>query len=135
MNKTFWYGIWAILFAACAVLGLVSQVGNTLRVLMVLLALAFFVPPTVLMAQAISSGDRKTLRRIRNLSALSLLATLVLMVVNIAAALRVSEKLGQVLHVLLVLVSSPMNCMGNGLVSLFLWACLLMVGIGHSRKK
>lgn len=135
MNRKFWYGIWAILFATCGVLGFVSEADGVLRVLLTLLALAFFVPPAVLLCQAIASGDRKTIRRIRNLSALSLLMTLVLMVVNIVTALRVSDVTGKLLHILLVIVSSPMKCMGNGLVSLFAWACVLMVGIQHSRKR
>lgn len=135
MNHLFWYGIWGILFATCSVLGLVTDTSGVLGVLMELLALAFYVPPVILLVQGHRTGNRKTLRTIRNISALSLLATLGLMIANIVLALRVSEGLGNVLHILVVIVSSPMSCMGNGLVSLFLWACLLIVGIRCSRKK
>lgn len=135
MHKKFWYIMWLVLFCICAGLGLVTETQGVLRLLLTLLALAFFVPPAVLMYQATKAGNRVTLRRIRNLSALSLLLTLVLMVVNIATALRVSEEVGKLLHIFLVILSTPMSCMGNGLVSLFLWACLLMVGIQNTRKR
>lgn len=135
MHKKFWYIIWLVLFGICAGLGMVTETQGVLRVLLTLLALAFFVPPAVLMYHGAKAGERGTLRRIRNLSALSLLLTLVLMVVNIATALRVSEDVGKLLHILLVFFSTPMSCMGNGLVSLFLWACLLMVGIQNTRKR
>jgi len=37
-----------------------------------------------------------------------------------------------VLHIMLVIVSSPMVCSGNWALSLFLWACLLVASL---RKK
>ena len=74
-------------------------------------------------------GD--TVKLIRNLSALSLSLTVVLLAVNFLTALR-SETLGNAVHTVLVIVSSPMVCSGHWAMSLFLWACLLMVSL---RKK
>ena len=46
-----------------------------------------------------------------------------------------SEALGNVLHYILVVVSSPMIASGHWALSLFLWACLLMVSLKQLRKK
>ena len=78
------------------------------------------------------TGDSHTITLIRNLSALSLGLTAVLLVLNFLTALR-SELLGTVIHYVLVTVSSPMICSGHWAMSLFLWACLLMVSL--SKKK
>lgn len=135
MSKKNWYTLWGVLYILCAALGFVSGVGGLLRAALILLALAFFVPPAVLLYTAGKKGDHREVKRIRNLSCLSLLGTLVLMVLNLLTAVDGSESLGNAMHVLLVMVSAPMYCARNGLVSLFLWACLLMVSLKLLRKK
>lgn len=135
MNKKTWYTLWGAVYIICAALGFAYEPTGLLKAIFVVLALAFFVPPAVLLYNAAKNGDKRELRRIRNLSILSLTATLVLMIVNILCAVNGSEALGQTLYALLVLVSSPMYCAQNGLVSLFLWACLLMAAIHSLRKK
>ncbi|HIS60046.1 MAG TPA: hypothetical protein IAC17_06375, partial [Candidatus Faecousia faecipullorum] len=55
----------------------------------------------------------------------SLGATGLLLALNFLTALG-SETLGNVLHGILTIVSSPMICSGYWALSLFLWACLLM---------
>lgn len=135
MSKKSWYTLWGVLYILCAALGFVTGVEGALNVLLILLALAFFVPPAMLLYAAGKNGDIRGVKRIRNLSCLSLLGTLVLMVLNILTAVEGSESLGNAMHALLVMVSSPMYCARNGLVSLFLWACLLMVSIKLLREK
>jgi hypothetical protein len=68
-----------------------------------------------------------------NLSALSLGLTLILLVLNFLTALQ-SDFLGQVLHYTLVIVSSPMICSGHWAMSMFLWACLLMMSMKLLKK-
>ena len=135
MNKKPWYVLWGSLYIICAALGFVAQVTGFLKVLCVFLALCFFVPPAMLLYHAIPRGDKKTVRLVRNLSALSLSATMAVMVINLLCAAHGSQTLGNRLYAVLVLVSSPMYCIQNGSVSLFFWACLLMVGIRHGKKK
>ena len=77
-------------------------------------------------------ADRETALLIRNLSALSLGVTLVTLILNFILAVS-SEFLGNVLHYILVIVSAPMICSGYWVLSLFLWACLLMVSLKKSR--
>ena len=46
-----------------------------------------------------------------------------------------SQTLGTVLHHILTIVSAPMIASGHWALSLFLWACLLMVSIRQLRRK
>ena len=120
MNKTMLFTLWGVLFALCAALGFLPEQSW----LTAAAAVTFFVPPAVLLYK---NRDDHTLKLIRNLSALSLGLTLVLLIVNFLTALS-SETLGTVVHYVLVIVSSPMICSGHWALSLFLWACLLMAG-------
>ena len=134
MKKSTLYILWAGMFVLCAGLGFVPRPSASGRAFMTLLSVAFFAPPAVLLSQAGKQKDTHTLQLIRNLSALSLLLTAVLLVVNLLTAFH-SEWLGNLVHAVLVMVSSPMICSGYWALSLFLWACLLMVSLKYTRKK
>ena len=125
MNKKWLCGLWAGLFILCAALGFIPEPEGALRIPMMAASLAFFLPPALLLRQAGTQQDSDTVMLVRNLSALSLGLTLVLLVLNFLTALQ-SEFLGQVLYYMLVMVSSPMVCSGHWALSLFLWACLLI---------
>lgn len=71
---------------------------------------------------------------IRNLSALSLGATAVLVIANILSAFG-SPALGLFLHGMLTIVSAPMLCSGYWALSLFLWASLLIGSLALLWKK
>ena len=134
MNRKFLFALWGGLFIVCAAMGFIPDPAGVGRILLTLLSIAFFVPPALALYQAIQDGDRPVLRLIQNLSALSLGLTLVLLVLNFLSALR-SETLGDILYNILTIVSSPMVCSGCWVLSLFLWACLLMVSLKGLRKK
>lgn len=134
MNQKFLFTLWGGLFIVCAAMGFIPDPAGVGRILLTLLSIAFFVPPALALYQAIQAGDQPVFRLIRNLSALSLCLTLVLLVLNFLSALR-SETLGDILYNILTIVSSPMVCSGCWVLSLFLWACLLMVSLKGLRKK
>lgn len=98
--------------------------------LMTTLSILFFLPPALLLWKT----DRETAILIRNLSLLSLGVTLVTLILNFVLAVS-SEFLGNVLHYILVIVSAPMICSGYWVLSLFLWASLLMVSLKKTGKK
>ena len=131
MNKTTLFALWGGLFLLCAGLGFLPEPAGAVRVLA---ALACFAPPVMLLYRAGKEADGHTLKLVRNLSALSLGLTLVLLIVNFLTALS-SEALGTVVYYILVIVSSPMVCSGHWAMSLFLWACLLMVSLSRLKKK
>ena len=132
MNKKLLLILWAGLFSLCAGLGFIPEPAGLMGSVMTFLSVAVFLPPFLLLYQAIKTGSTYDICLIRNLSALSLGLTAVLLVLNFLTALR-SELLGTVIHYVLVTVSSPMICSGHWALSLFLWACLLMVSL--SKKK
>ena len=128
MNKKTIFILWGMLFILCAGFGFVPAPAGAMKGLMTTLSILFFLPPVWLLYQA----DRETALLIRNLSLLSLGITLVTLILNFVLAVS-SEFLGNVLHYILVIVSVPMICSGYWVLSLFLWACLLMVSLKQSK--
>ena len=130
MNKKTLFVLWGILFVLCAGLGFIPAPAGAMKGLMTTLSILFFLPPALLLWKT----DRETAILIRNLSLLSLGVTLVTLILNFVLAVS-SEFLGNVLHYILVIVSAPMICSGYWVLSLFLWACLLMVSLKKTGKK
>ena len=126
MNHKILFPLWGILFILCAGLGFLPESNGWMTALSVL----FFLPPAVLLYQK----EKNAVLLVRNLSALSLGLTAVVLSLNFMLAVS-SETLGNVLHYILVIVSAPMVCCGCWVLSLFLWACLLMGSLGILKKK
>ena len=125
MNKKYLFILWGVLFVLCAGLGFLPETSGWTTAASVL----FFLPPALLLYK----GDRNTVLLVRNLSALSLGVTLVTLILNFVLAVS-SETLGNILHYVLTIVSAPMMCSGYWVLSLFLWACLLMVSLKRLKK-
>ena len=134
MNKKLYFALWGGLFAVCAGLGFIPEPTGFLKVLLVMLSIGFFVPGFLLLNLASKTGDSHTLTLIRNLCALSLALTVVLLVANFLSVLG-SEILGDILYYVLVIVSTPMVCSQYWVLSLFLWAYLMIASIKALRKK
>ena len=97
-------------------------------------ALLFFLPPAALLYRAIPREQWGTVRLVRYLSIASLGLTFLLLILNLLSV-GFSDTVGTVLYAALIMVSTPMVCMQSWAVSLFLWACLLMVTLKHRKKK
>lgn len=134
MEKKPLYAAWAFLYIVCAVLGFIPEPTGFLYYLMIALSLIFFVPPFLLLIQGVKAGNLQTLRVIRTLSALSLGSTVVMFLLNVLSV-GAGEIAGEMVYTLLILVSSPMVCCRFWILSLFLWACLLMGSILQLKKK
>ena len=126
-NKTL-YSLWGVLYIICAALGFIPDPPAAAQWVFTGFSLLFFVSPGCLLYRAKKARDLLTARLIRNLCAASLALTLVLLVLNLVCAMG-SEFWGNVLHGLLIVLSCPMVCSGYWVLSLFLWACLLMASI------
>ena len=111
--------LWGGLYALCAGLGFLTEPGPALRLLMILLSGALFIPPFLLNRK----GNRRTRELVRNLSAAWLVATAILLPGNILSVLA-SETLGNFLHGLLTILSSPLVCCDSWALAIFLWACV-----------
>ena len=134
MKKSTLFALWGGLFVICAGFGFVTEPKASMKVLLVLLALAFFVPPMMLMHIAKAAGDRGTLLLIRNLALSSLALTLVLLIGNFLS-LAASQVVGNILYALLIVVSTPMICSRYWALSMFLWAYLMIGCISALKKK
>lgn len=133
MNKKLLFALWGGLFALCAGLGFIPEPEGVLKGLMVTVSIAFFVPGLLLIRLSTRTGDRHTLTLIRNLSAASLGLTVVLLIANFLSV-SASETVGNILHSILVIVSSPMICGQYWVLSLFFWA-YLMIAATELKKK
>ena len=126
---------WAGMYILCGVLGFLQPQAGGVKVLLMLFALLFFLPPA---ADAWFSWKRKDyaeLRLIRNISLWSLGLTTIVLVCNVLSALTSNTILGDILHYALVLVSVPFVCGQYSIYSLLLWAVLLWSCIAALRKK
>ena len=101
---------------------------------MTLLTVAFFIPGALLLHLAKQHKDRNLALLVRNLAAASLSLTALLIIANIFTALS-GQVLGDIMHSILVIVSSPMVCSGYWALSLFLWACLMIGAIKITQTK
>ncbi len=134
MTKRNWYTLWAMAYTFCAALSFIPDPEGVLSGFLVLLSLVFFLPPVMLLRWAIPAERWETVRVVRNFSLASLGATFVLLVLSFLSV-AAPQWVGNVLHVLLVLASVPMVSMQAWAVSLFLWACLLMVTLKYRKRK
>ncbi len=134
MNKKLLYALWGLFYILCTVLGFAYQPEGARKVFLVAMALVFFVPGGILAYRARQEQDRKTLKTLRRISLCSLGLTLAALVGNFLCVLA-SEAIGKVMYVVLVLVSTPMACSQYWFLSLFLWACLLMVSLETKKKR
>ena len=120
--------LWGGLFVLCAALGFVNTESVAAQVLMTTLSIAFFIPGTLLLRKCKESGNRSIALLVRNFSAASLLLTAALLIANFLSVLAPAW-LGNMLHIILVIVSAPMICSGYWALSMFLWACLMICAI------
>ena len=125
MKSQFLYALWGALFILCAGLGFIPEPAGVLRVLLTGLSILFFLPPALLVWKGRREKDRMALSLVRNLSIASLSLSVLLIIANFLTVFR-SELLGDIIHGVLVVVSSPMICSGHWAMSLFFWACLLI---------
>lgn len=124
MTITSLYALWAAMFLLCGGLGFIPEAGGFWKVILMALAVGFFVPGFVILRK----GTQKDGARIFRLSLLSLGTTLLLIILNILSMMA-PRWLGNLLHGLLCILSAPMFCGQHWVISLFLWACLLFTAL------
>ena len=120
------YLLWLFVYIICVGLGTLYEDILVLQIFQGLFAVLFFVPPVLLVLEGLKAGQKKYLVQIRVISIVSLALTLAFMIANIAAVYA-SEAVGNTLNQIYILVATPMHCLPYGFISIFLWACLLML--------
>ena len=134
MNTTIYYTLWAGMFVLTAGLGMIPEPTGFTKFCLVVLSIGFFVPPACLLKAAEKRNDRMHMQIVRNLAFTSLVLTVLLVICNFLS-LRASVLVGNVLYILLCIVTAPMVCSQYWVVSLFGWACLMLWAQSLLRKK
>ena len=126
--------VWAFLYGVCAALGFIPNPTGALSGLMIVLSVAFFIPPAILVYRGVKQRDFFLLKKIRYTSLIWLALTTLALILNFLSV-EASDAAGTVLYWLLILVSSPMICSQMWIVPIFLWGCLLTVCLQYREKK
>ena len=124
-NKTL-YMLWGGLFILCAAVGFIPDPQGAVANAMTLLSIAFFIPGAILL-------HRGQYLQIRIISLVSLVVTVLAIMLNLFTVTG-SATDGDLAYAFLVIVSAPMFCARIWVLSLFLWACLLMGSIFLKKK-
>ena len=134
MKKSNLWAGWAAMYSICLTFSFIPNPQGVLSGFMLILGLLFFLPPAMLLYWAIPRREFEMIRRIRTISLVSLVLTFVLLILNFMS-LAFSYDLGMAIYVALLFVSVPMVCSQAWVVSLFLWACPLMVCLTQLNKQ
>lgn len=131
MNRKTLFALWGGLYALCAGLGFIPAPAGVLKALLAVLAVAFFVPPLMIVY---GKSNQYALQLVRNLAAWWLVLTTALLVINFMSA-AAPVHLGDLLYAVLVIVSSPMICGQYWVLSLFGWAFVMFAAMARLKKK
>ena len=114
---------WLCLYILCVGLGVMAPFAEGVgKVFMVLTALIFYIPGVYLLVTGIREKNRKMLLRLRLVSMISLVLTLI-------ALIGMFASLTETAYEILAVVSAPMQCGQYWALSLFCWAALMMATI------
>lgn len=125
---------WGALYVLCTIFGFIRTNNSFLQAIFALFSIGFFLPGGILLYEAVGEQDRKTVRCIRYISITSLALTVLTLIGNVLT-LPASEAVGNRMYGLLVFVSTPMISSQMWVISLFLWACLLMGSFIKKNKR
>lgn len=126
--------LWGVLFAVTAVLGLFFPgVENPwglagLRCVSIL----FFLPPWMILLKAQRENNRRRILLIRYLALAWLVLALALVCASIMSV-NYFPAMGNLLHILLTVICTPMVCSNFYALPMFLWATLLIGSFGKKK--
>lgn len=126
-TKTLWLS-WLYLFALCCVLGFIPSPNGFVQVLLGFVGVCFFIPGALLLIK----GDQKSVFWVRLISILSLVLTTVSIIANMASSMiegALGVTWGNVLQIILMILSTPMFCCQIWILSLLGWASLMSASI------
>lgn len=121
-KKSVVYIIWAVWYLCCLFLSMGAEPSGMAKVPFVVVGLTTFAPPFYLLY--LSKKDRKHIKVVQIISAASLIAFVVLFVLNLMSV-KWGAVAGRVLDLLFKIFCAPVVCGQFWVVGLFLWASLL----------
>lgn len=133
MKNKYLYIIWAGMYLLCAVLGFLPEPEGAVYWLLFFIGMMFFIPPGVILWQAVKAGDKRNVRAIRTISILWLCVMLVLLVANLMSV-GATQAVGTALYYMLIVLASPMICCQIWVAATFGFGCLLTASLQYLRK-
>ena len=124
--------LWVVLYCACVGFSFVSNRNLGGKIFLIGLNLMFFVPPFVLAFRALKEENRKALKTLRWICISVLVLATVTLVLNIVAV-KFSATVGLVMYILFAVLAPPLACANQWALSLFLWACVMMLTLQKRR--
>ena len=134
MKYKYLYILWAGMYLLCAGLGFLPNPEGAAYWLLFGIGMMFFVPPGVILCQAIRSEDKKQVKAVMRISISWLSVMLVMLVVNFLS-ISATEAVGTAMYYLLVVMASPMVCSQIWVAPMFAFGCLLTASVQYLRKK
>ncbi len=125
MKEKILYLFWLAMYIICVGMGTLTERSVFIHILLMVLAIAFYVPGLLLVMEGIRENNKKILLRVRIICICSLVLTIALIIGNIASVYA-SQTVGNILNQVFLIVATPMHCCYYRFISLFLWACLLI---------
>ena len=126
---------WAAAYVVCTICGLIpTSEGSFIGLPLMLLGMAFFIPPTILIWYVVKKKRVSPLVHIRNVSIIFLALTTIAYVLNMLTY-DASEPVQLFAQWFKAMVATPMDCLPEQiqLLSVFGWACILMAAIHYLR--
>lgn len=120
-KKSVVYIIWAVWYLCCLFLSLGAEPAGMAKVPFVVMGISTFAPPFYLLY--LSKKEKKHIKVVQIISAASLIAFVVLFVLNLASV-KWGATAGFVLDLLFKIFCAPIVCGQFWIVGLFLWASL-----------
>ena len=118
------YGVWIVFYIVAVLLSLLNEPNLWIRICSVL----FFVPGMVLAFWAAKEKDRKQIKRLRIICITSLVLTTVMLVVSFLTV-NAAPQTTRIINSIFIIVSEPLWISPSWVLSMFLWACILMITI------
>ena len=125
MKEKILYLFWLAMYIICVGMGTLTERSVFIHILLMVLAIAFYIPGLLLVMEGIKQNSSKILLRVRIISICSLVLSLIFIIANITSVYA-SSSVGNVLNQVLLIVATPMHCCYYRFISLFLWACLFI---------
>lgn len=123
--NTLLFCLWGAFYILNVGLGFISATNIIVKIAMIIVALATFVPGVLLLIQGFQKKNRKLIRTIRWISLGSLGLTTLCLVALLLCTAFAAQTAALIVSILLCIVSAPMFSGQYWIISLFAWAALL----------
>ena len=118
------YGVWIVFYIVAVLLSLLNAPGVLVRIYSIL----FFVPGVLLAVWAAKEKNKKQIKRLRTICITSLVLTTVMLVVSFLTVNAASQTT-RIVNSIFIILSEPLWISPSWVLSVFLWACVLMITV------